>query len=506
MSIAVRTSDGARPRPDGAATGPRPGALKCIVVGAGEAGQAVARDLRRIPQLGLWPVGFVDDCEPRPDITEMPVLGPVADLDRAVLAAGADVVVLAIPGLPGREIRQIAEAAARAGVGVRYLPSLGGALVRDARVADLRRVRVHELLGRPEARVLRPRSRAVIEGKRVLVTGAGGSIGSELCRQLRGLGPSGLFLLDHDESNLHRLQLELTGKALLDSTDLIVADIRDGERVRQLFRDLLPEVVFHAAAHKHLPLLERHPCEGVKSNVLGTRNLVEAALDAGCERMILISTDKAAEPVSVLGATKRLAEMVLQAHGGMRTRLASVRFGNVLGSRGSLLSILAAQIEAGDDVTVTDPNVTRYFMTVEEAAGLVIEAATMAQAAETFVLDMGEPVRVLDLVRNYVTQCNLDPDQVPIRFTGLRPGEKLAETLVSPGEVRTPTSHPRIHEIRPVPLPERFPYHLERLVRAAGANRSEELRTCLRDLIPDYTPAEWPAPPSVWPSHCPDDV
>jgi FlaA1/EpsC-like NDP-sugar epimerase len=506
MSIALRPSNGARHEPDDAASEPRPGALRCVVVGIGDAGQTVARDLRRIPELGLWPVGFVDDGGRRPDISGIPVLGPVAELDRAVLAAGADVVVLAIPGLPGREIRLIAQAAARAGVGVRYLPSLGGALVRDTRVPDLRRVRVHELLGRAEARVVRPRSRAFIEGKRVLVTGAGGSIGSELCRQLRGLDPGALFLLDHDESNLHRLQLELTGKALLDSSDLLVADIRDADRLRQLFRDLLPDIVFHAAAHKHLPLLERHPCEGVKSNVLGTRNLVEAALDVGCERLILVSTDKAAEPVSVLGATKRLAEMVLQEHAGMRTRLASVRFGNVLGSRGSLLSILAAQIESGDDITVTHPDVTRYFMTVEEAAGLVIEAATMAQAAETFVLDMGEPVRILDLVRRYAMQCDLDPDELPIRFTGLRPGEKLVETLVGPGEERMTTSHPRIQEIRPAPLPERFPYHLERLMRAARGNRIGELRGCLRDLIPDYMPSEWPAPASVWPVHCPDDV
>src|SRR5215470_12299153 len=248
--------------------------------------------------------------------------------------------------------------------------------------------------GRPAPRTCgrygSPPCSAALSGARVLVTGAGGSIGQELCRQIRGHGPSALHMLDHDESNLHGLQLGLDGEALLDSHEVIIADIRDAARIRQVIASARPDVVFHAAAHKHLPLLELHPCEAVKSNVLGTQNVVRGALEAGAGRLVLISTDKAADPRSVLGATKRLAEMIVQASAGGPARVCSVRFGNVLGSRGSFLSVVAEQVERGDPVTVTDPEATRFFMTVEEAVGLVLASAPMAEYGETFVLDMGE--------------------------------------------------------------------------------------------------------------------
>jgi FlaA1/EpsC-like NDP-sugar epimerase len=242
---------------------------------------------------------------------------------------------------------------------------------------------------------------AMIKDRTVLVTGAGGSIGSELCRQVFGFGPSRLIMLDHDESNLHRLQLELWGEALLDSDDCVVADIRDRRRLDQIFSDVKPDIVFHAAAHKHLPLLERHPCEAVKSNVAGTENVLWAALRHQAERFILISTDKAADPTSVIGATKRLAELLVQQEAGGGTHVAAVRFGNVLGSRGSLLTVLAEQIGRGQPITVTHPDMTRFFMTIEEAAGLVIEAARMAEQGEVFVLDMGEPVRIVDVAQSF---------------------------------------------------------------------------------------------------------
>jgi FlaA1/EpsC-like NDP-sugar epimerase len=323
---------------------------------------------------------------------------------------------------------------------------------------------------------------------RVLVTGAGGSIGNELCRQVRALGPRALYSLDHDESNLHRLQMYLDGQALLESDELILADIRDAARIGQVFRDVRPDVVFHAAAHKHLPLLELHPGEGVKSNVMGTANLVDAALETGVARFILISTDKAADPTSVLGATKRLAEMILQAHAGGRTRFASVRFGNVLGSRGSFLTTLTEQIEAGGPVTVTHPDVTRFFMTLEEAIGLVIEAAGMAEAGEIFVLDMGEAVRILDLVRQLAAQVHLDERDLDIRFTGLRPGEKLNESLFSAGEQRRSTSHPRVWGCASPPPGDDFNGLLCELAGAAMGNRGDEVRCWLGRLVPGYAP------------------
>jgi len=321
----------------------------------------------------------------------------------------------------------------------------------------------------------------------VIVTGAGGSIGSELCRQIKRYGPSALYLLDHDESNLHRLQMKLEGQALLDNDELIIADIRDQGRIHQIFRSIRPEVVFHAAAHKHLPLLERHPSEGVKSNVLGTKNLVGAALETGVERFILISTDKAADPVSILGATKRIAEMVVQSRVGGATRFASVRFGNVLGSRGSFLTVLSEQIENGDEITVTHPDVTRFFMTVEEAVGLVIEAASMADTGQTFVLDMGEPVRIVDLVHTYATQMHVRPERLRIRFTGLRSGEKLYEELFSKSEERVATAHPKIMSTVPRPLPADFADRLDALLFAAGANRpAHEIKRFLAFVLPEY--------------------
>jgi FlaA1/EpsC-like NDP-sugar epimerase len=466
---------------------------RCLIIGAGEAGRSLARSLRRSPDLGLAPVGFLDDdrTKVRWYPAALPVLGRIADLPVVAEAIRPDLVVIAIPSLPAAEVRHIGEQALAVGLSVRYLPSFVAALERDVRAGDLRNLQLDHQIGRAELQVVRRTSRSVVAGKRVLVTGAGGSIGSELCRQIKAFRPSRLYLLDHDESNLHRLQMALTGEALLDDDDVIIADIRDESRIHQLFRDLRPDVVFHAAAHKHLPLLERHPCEGVKSNVLGTMHVVEAAVAIGAERFILISTDKAADPTSVLGATKRVAEMIVQSYVGCDTRLASVRFGNVLGSRGSFLSVLSEQIENGEEITVTDPDVTRFFMTIEEAAGLVLEAAEMADEGEIFVLDMGEPVRIVDLVLNYAAEVHLDLDRVSIRYTGLRPGEKLNEALFGGEERRVHTGHPRIYAALPVGSVGRtFDAGLAALLGAATANREDLTRRRLTELLPDYTPAE----------------
>jgi FlaA1/EpsC-like NDP-sugar epimerase len=469
--------------------------LRTIIIGAGEAGRVLARDLRRTPEYGLLPIGFLDDDTTKKGAAGLPVLGTTGDLVIVASEQRADVAIVAIPSLAPGNVRRLAENASAAGVSVRYLPSFGAALERDARITDLRRLRVDRLLGRQEMHVVRTASRAVVEGKRVLVTGAGGSIGSELCRQIKAFGPASLHMLDHDESNLHRLQMQLDGQALLDSDELIIADIRDGERIKQLCAELEFQVIFHAAAHKHLPLLERHPCEGIKSNVLGTKHLVEAAIATGAERFILISTDKAADPISILGASKRVAELIVQSHSGGFTRFASVRFGNVLGSRGSFLSVLSEQIENGEAVTVTHPDVTRFFMTVEEAVGLVIEAASMAELGETFVLDMGEPVRIVDLVNNYAAQFNLREGDFQISFTGLRGGEKLNEALFSEAEERLHTEHPRIWATRAAPPSIDLDIALGRLIEAAAINRSDLVRQHLAALLPGFTKV--PAPVSA---------
>ncbi|MEU2625967.1 nucleoside-diphosphate sugar epimerase/dehydratase [Kitasatospora sp. NPDC007106] len=485
----------------GAAAGP-PG-LRTLVIGGGAAGSALVRDLIRTPEFGLAPVGVLDDDPAKAGtaVDGVPVLGPLAGLTPLAVAHGAQVVVLAIPGLPHQQVRALATAAAAAGAAVRYLPSFLSALRREVVGSDLRSLDVNKLIGRHEVHVVSPDVRAVIEGRRVLVTGAGGSIGSELCRQVHAFNPSELYMLDHDESNLHRLQLEIWGEALLTDDSLVIADIRDRPRIQQIFRDLRPEVVFHAAAHKHLPLLERHPSEAVKSNVLGTDHLVEAALATGVERFVLISTDKAADPTSVLGASKRLAELIVRANARDARNLgtgvfSAVRFGNVLGSRGSLLSVLEEQLRSGGPVTVTHPDVTRFFMTIEEAVGLVLEAGRMAEGGEVFVLDMGEPVRIVDLVHNYARQVQLGAEDVEIRYTGLRAGEKLNEALFSEGEERLPTEHGRIFAtVAGDGGPEDLAGGLTGLYAAAKVNADAEVRDRLAELLPGYrTPEAVPVP------------
>lgn len=481
-----------------------PGA-RTLIVGAGAAGRTLAHDLRHTPSCGLTPIGFLDDDVRKRHAAHLPVLGRVAELPGLVRGQAVDVVIVAIPSLPPLQLATLLHQATLTGARVRYLPSFHAAVQRGSRAGDLYEVSPAALLGREEINVIRPATPSLIRGRRVLVTGAGGSIGSELCRQIRAYRPEALFMLDHDESNLHRLQLEITGEALLDADELIVADIRDQARVNQLFATLRPELVFHAAAHKHLPLLQRHPCEGVKSNVGGTQHLVDAAVAHGANRFVLISTDKAAAPTSVLGATKRLAELIVRAHAGNGIATGSVRFGNVLGSRGSFLDVLAHQIAAHEPVTITDPAVDRFFMTVEEAVGLVLEAAAMAESGETFVLDMGAPVQLVSLVEAYAAQAGAR--DVAIKFTGLRPGEKLSETLLGETEDRIPTGHPRIFATRGGSVPPDLDAGLTELYDAAERNDSDAVGRWLTKLIPGYRPAAHHTPTAreLFDAYYPDD-
>jgi len=475
--------------------------LRTLIVGAGQAGRALARDLQKLQSFGLAPIGYLDDDSSIRVVRRLPVLGTLADLLSVATVQRIDVVVLAIPRLPAAEVRRLATTAARVGASVRHLPSFVAMLQRDVVGTDMRSLQVGSLIGRPEMHVVSPEVLDTIHRKRILVTGAGGSIGSELCRQVQGFGPSRLVMLDHDESNLHRLQLELYGKALLDTEDLVVADIRDADRMQQVMDEVRPQIVFHAAALKHLPMLELHPCEGVKSNVMGTANVVHAAIRSGAERFVFISTDKAADPTSVLGATKQLGELVVKAASGNGTIVSAVRFGNVLGSRGSLLSVLAEQMRNAEPVTITHPDVTRFFMTIEEAVGLVLEAARLAEGGETFVLDMGEPVRIVDLVANYARQTR--HGDVEMRFTGLRPGEKLHEALFSESEQCVPTSHPRIFSTRSTEWREEFDELLVDLYEASRSNSREEVRAYLEKLLRTYSAAKPATVPDATPY--PDD-
>jgi FlaA1/EpsC-like NDP-sugar epimerase len=466
--------------------------LPTLLIGAGDAARELARALLAAPEYGLTPIGHLDDNPALDTVEGLPVLGHLADLRSVVEATRVRAALVAIPSLPPSRIAALVNEAAGCGLLVRHLPSFLAALERDIRISDLRGIRVDELLGRHEVHVASDHSRAIIKGRRVLVTGAGGSIGSELCRQITRFEPAALYLLDHDESNLHGLHLDLAGSGLLDSDEIIIADIRDQPRLEKLFDKLRPEIVFHAAAHKHLPLLEMHPGEGVKSNVLGTHHLVDLAVKYGTDRFVLISTDKAADPTSVLGATKRLAELIVRQAAGGPTTMAAVRFGNVLGSRGSLLTVLASQMARQQAITVTHPDVTRFFMTVEEAVGLVLEAMAMAETGETFVLDMGEPVPIVDLVRRYAAAANVA--DVEIEFTGLRPGEKLNETVFSEAETRLPTAHPKVFATRGADGPADLTALLVDLYAAAADNDDDVVRDLLRRMLPEYHPTTYAVP------------
>jgi len=348
------------------------------------------------------------------------------------------------------------------------------------------------LMGRDEVVLSGHRGQRMVRGRRVLVTGACGTVGSALCHQVERLGPAALCLVDKDGQNLRRLGGEMTGLPDQDVLTLAEADVRDERRLDRVIADARPELVFHAAGQNELAKVEMDPCRGVADNVLGTRHAVDSAVRHEVQRFVLVSSDKAAEPTSVFGATMRLGELLLQTATGGPTCFAAVRVGNVIGEAASLLALLAHRISCGETVTITHPEVARHFMTVAEAAGLLIEAAALAEEAETFVLDMGSPVPVVDLVHRYAEQLRLP--EVTIRFSGLGPGEKLAEKAFSDSERRIRTVHPKIWATRPAPPPAGLPQLLDALDAAAGAGEADEVRLLLRRLLPEYHPIRRPRP------------
>jgi FlaA1/EpsC-like NDP-sugar epimerase len=429
--------------------------VKVIVFGAGDAGIALITRLLGEPDAACRPVALLDDDpdKRRLRVHGIPVRGDRTRMAEVAADTGASVLVIAIAKASGTAIRDLTARAEQCGLIPKVVPTTSELISGSARIEGVRDPRISDLLGRRPVRTDVASIAGCFAGKRILVTGAGGSIGSELCRQLHQFGPAELLMLDRDESALHEVQLALHGRALLDSDETLLADIRDPRRVRELFEQFRPQIVFHAAALKHLPLLERYPAEAVQSNVLGTRTVLEAAAACGVESFVNISTDKAADPVSVLGYSKRIAER-LTAHmaGQSDGTYLSVRFGNVLGSRGSVLGAFCAQVKAGGPLTVTHPEVTRYFMTVDEAVQLVLQASVIGGSGEVLVLDMGEPVRIADIARRLSAQS---AQAIDIVFTGLRPGEKLAEDLLGVGEVDYRPSHPLVRHALVAPLDPR---------------------------------------------------
>ena len=418
---------------------------RALFFGAGEAGHEAVEALMRDPEAEIQPVAFLDDnpARSRLRVGGCRVVGNRNDIAETARRFDADTLVITMPSAPRAAVAEVARIARNEGLDVLILPRMARFLSPEAAVGSIRHLTFSDFLGRDPVRLDLAGMARFIEGRRVLITGAGGSIGSELAAAVRRFSPERLFLLDRDENGLHGIQLRLEGRAMLDTDDLIVANIREADRIREVFEQCTPDVVFHAAALKHVPLLERFPVEAVKTNILGTANVLQMAALVGVDRFVNISTDKAADPVNILGLTKRIGEMLTSSYTDSGMTALSVRFGNVLGSSGSVIPTFRAQIARGGPVTITHPDVTRYFMTIEEAAHLVVQAAVLGRRGEVLVLDMGKPVRIVDLARDLIAE--LDPGaEIEIVYTGLRPGEKLHELLVGPGERSTGQPHEAI--------------------------------------------------------------
>lgn len=427
-------------------------AQRTLVYGAGQAGSSLVRRMLSDPSSPYLPVGLIDDDphKRRLRIATVPVLGNYSDLEDIARTSKATALVLCIRRADADFIREISDRADKAGLRMMVLPMLSESLEGGTRLADLRDVAIEDIIGRHPVDTHIESIAGYITGKKVLVTGAGGSIGSELCRQLSKFSPSELIMLDRDESGLHGVQMSISGHGLLDSDDVVLADIRDQSALFEIFEQRKPEVVFHAAALKHLPMLEQYPDEAWKTNVLGTLNVLNAALSVDVETFVNISTDKAANPISVLGHSKRVAERLTSwAASSSKRSYLSVRFGNVIGSRGSMLPTFIAQIEAGGPLTVTDPEVTRYFMTIPEACELVIQAGAIGRAGEVLILDMGRPVRILDVAKRMIAMSGRSTEIV---FTGLREGEKLHEELMGVTEKDERPFHSQVTHTAVPPL------------------------------------------------------
>lgn len=423
---------------------------RVLIVGAGQAGTLLVRSIQQVSDTKYRPVAFVDDDPKKQKLKLMnvKVCGKIQDIPQIVEDKKIDEIILAIPSLCKSKKKRIYDICAKTSVPVKIMPKIEDVITGKVSINDVLVVKLEDLLGREEVQLDMKGISGKLTGKVILVTGAGGSIGSEICRQVIQFNPKQLLLLGHGENSIYEITMELREKYHSSQTEIIpiIADIQDRERMFEIIGYYLPDVIYHAAAHKHVPLMECNTKEAVKNNIFGTKNVAEAAHEFGVSQFVMISTDKAVNPVSVMGATKRIAEMIVQDLAKRSTtNFAAVRFGNVLGSRGSVVLRFKAQIAAGGPVTVTHPEMKRYFMTLSEAARLVLQAGILAKGGEVFVLDMGEPIKIVDLARNLIRLYGFSEDEIEIQFTGIRPGEKLHEELLNTEEIQEKHIYPKIH-------------------------------------------------------------
>lgn len=466
---------------------------RILIIGASDLGESVAREMLKSPERGLRPVAFVDEDSTKVGrrIHNIEVAGTIKDIPKVLTEFGVDEIVIALPDPTPKKLQQIVTECKKTPVEFRIVPSMHDVVEGRVSITQLRPIDVEDLLGREQILLTLPEDRNYIKGKCVLVTGAGGSIGSELCRQIMRYQPAKLILFGKGENSIYEIATELGYFFKKTMLEAIIGDVRDREKLTQIFNQFHPEIIFHAAAHKHVPLMEQQPEEAVKNNVLGTYEIARCAHTFGSQLFVLISTDKAVRPTSVMGATKRLAEMIIFSLGKQSaTAFIAVRFGNVLGSRGSVIPLFKKQIERGGPVTVTHPEVSRYFMTLPEAVSLVIQSGSLKDRGSLFVLDMGNPVKILDIARQMITLSGYIPDQdIEIKFIGLRPGEKLTETLLTETEGIRKTEIGKIFVAEPEIIGwDKIEYYLQKLESAAIAGDAKLIKQILKEIIPDYNP------------------
>jgi len=464
--------------------------VNTLIIGAGDAGATIAREIERYHKRSRKVIGFIDDDESKFNrlMGGVRILGNRHDIPSIVKENKVKEIIIAMPSVTRNEIRNIMEICSPLKCKVNTLPGMYQLLDDEVLVSHLHPVSIEDLLERDEVRLDMDVVEHYIRDKVVLVTGAGGSIGSEICRQIMRVGPKQLLLLGHGENSIYLINQELKNIYKDGPIIPIIADIRDKQQLDQIFTQYNPQVVFHAAAHKHVPLMEIQPMAAVLNNIYGTRNVADVAGRHGVERFVMISTDKAVNPTSVMGATKRVAEkVIISMNDTYDTKYITVRFGNVLGSRGSVIPLFKKQIEAGGPVTVTDPEMTRYFMTIPEASQLVLQAGAMGKGGEVFLLDMGEPVKIIDLARNMIRLSGLEPDKdIHIKITGLRPGEKKYEELLTSEEGTNRTNHTKIFEAA-LDTVDRD-WLIEKISTFDSCETDMDVIGVLQDIIPTYTP------------------